>query len=210
MTIVWGTPYLRGMSYRNQNIRCLCLACIFCFSFAGWLKGDPKDELKKRHSLVLNYLNGFGFSPEVCLRITNLRNSENYAIWRKCLKCVDLLGDTEFNRETARLCLLLIGAKQINRIPERAAGLRSIITEWGRFFYKPETYRALTHTQKELVFSIRQAVYGMSKHSWKIRIRNRNFTRVHNPTLGRGYSSFDLNADSEPLRRIPRDYPGTM
>ena len=186
-----------------------------CSSLAGMLRGNPQEELRSLNNPVINYLNGFGFRPEVCLQILKLKDSpENYAIWRKCLKCVDLLGDSEAQRITARLCLLLIGAKQINRVPGHAAGLRSIIGEWLRFSHKADVYGILTRSHRKLIFLISQEMYGVPRRLWKVRIQSGNFNRRADPNFRRIHSSFDLGSEekteSNSSRKIPKYYPRTQ
>ena len=165
---------------------------------------------RRLNNPILVYLNNFGFSPKVCLQIINLRSSENYVTWRKCLKRTELLGDTEQKRVTAKLCLLLIGARQINRVPERAAGLRSIIGEE----LQPFRNGSLTRIQKKLNFLIWREIFDISKRPWKVRVHSGKFDRSHNPGFGRIHSSFDLKSDSKTEsdfhRKIPRSYPGTL
>lgn len=195
------------MSYRNQNIRCFCLAFIICLSAVDAVRGDAKEELKRLNNPVLTHLNKFGFSPEICLGMRNMR--ENYGTWRKTLKCVNLMGNTESQRMTARLCLLIMGAKQITRVPECAPGLKSIIVEWVLAFRKSGVDKSLNHQQKKLLSMIKKEC-GFPKHPWKVRALNRGCEA----NLRRCCSCFDLKSigdgDSASARRIPKDYPGSM
>ena len=196
------------MSYRNQNIWCFCLTCIFCFSFAGNLRGDARETLEKLKNPALTYLNKFGFSPETCLRICKIKNY--YVTWNLCLDTVPLLGNEESERITAKLYLFLIGAQQIRVVPERAIGLKATIGEALGKFRKTEVFRTLTHTQKVLFFQIYMHMYGKHKRSWKICTLGRNSNQRQ---MRKTFSAVNLGSDIEDereSRKIPKRYPGSL